>query len=198
MINRFLLLVTLLLIYPTTYLFSQTAENSDEWYELQFEKADSLISEGLPRDVEPIYESIFERSKLEGNYIVLLEVINKRMVNKCFFEENALSKVIGQLKGDIKQLSFPTNQVAHSLLGSLYWNYYTSNRWRIHNRTSLATVVTDDIETWDIKRIIQEVIAEIDLSLENPDRLQNIPVDIFEGILDGDDDYPNIRQTLSV
>jgi uncharacterized protein YfaS (alpha-2-macroglobulin family) len=184
------------LIFPTTYLFSQTNENSDEWYELQFEKADSLISEGLPRDVEPIYESIFERSKLEGNYLELLEVINKRMMNKCFFEENALNKVIGQLRGDIKQLTFPANQVAHSLLGSLYWNYYTSNRWRIHNRTSLASGITDDIETWDIRRIIQEVIAEIDLSMENPERLQNTPVDIFVGILNGDDDYRNLRPTV--
>ncbi len=173
-----------------------TTNGSNAWYLSQFKKADSLNLEGLPRDAEPIYNLIFNRSRAEKNYTMQLKTIDDRMVNKCYFEEKALVKVIQQLKADIHTLEFPVNQVGHSILGNLYWQYYQQNRWRIHQRTNLSGDAGDDIETWDLKRIVQEVIHEFNLSLENPDRLYNTPVNIFDEILSGEREERKLRPTL--
>ncbi len=195
--KRIFLTICLVSICSLLNLFGQESEDDrDEWYEIKFAKADSLIEEGLPRDAETVYNEIFKRSKAEKYYEVLLKVINDRMVNKCYFEENALLRVIEQLKADIGNIDFPVNQVAHSILGNLYWQYYAQNRWRIHNRTAIASNANSDIETWDIKRIIQETIQEIDLSLANPVRLQATPVDIFNEMLKGNDSNRPLRPTL--
>ena len=178
-------------------LFGQNIDDDrDKWYEIKFAKADSLIEEGLPRDAEAIYNVIFERSKAENYYEVLLKVINDRMVNKCYYEENALKIVIEQLKGDIEKLEYPVDQVAHSILGNLYWQYYIQNRWRIYDRTAIASNANSDIETWDIKRIVQETVHEINMSLANPLKLQATPVAIFENILEGNDSNRPLRPTM--
>jgi len=176
-----------------------TTKGYNNWYTKHFVMADSVIMEGLPLDAEPIYNMIFERSRLEKNHIIQLRVINDRMVNKCYYEEKALFKVIQQLKSDIEILEFPVDQVAHSILGNLYWQYYRQNWWRIHQRTSLSGEAGDDIETWDLKRIVQEVINEFNLSLKNPDKLFNTPVGIFDEILDnyGKEWRPTILDLLA-
>lgn len=195
--KRYFLTICFVTICSLLNLFGQNSEDDrDEWYAAKFETADSLIEEGLPRDAEAIYNLIFERAKSEKYYEALLTVINSRMVNRCYFEENALLNVIEQLKGDIGKLDYPVNQVAHSILGNLYWHYLEQNRWRIYDRTTIASNENLNIESWDVKRIVQETIREIDLSLANPLKLQATPVDIFENILDGNNDYRSLRPTL--
>ncbi len=175
---------------------NSNAQKNTDWFERQFEKADALILEGLPRNAEPVYDLIFEKAKKENNHVILLRAINDRMINKCFFEENALLKVIEQLKTDIETLEFPVNQIAHSVLGNLYWQYYQQNRWRVQNRTPLYDEKNTDIEVWDLKRIVKEVISEFDQSIENQHKLGKFTVDTYNDILGGDDELRHLRPTL--
>ncbi len=181
-----LFLILIITISFQTLIAQKTTNGYTKWYINQFAKADSIVLEGLPRDAEPIYDLIFKRSRSEKNYVVQLSVINNRMVNKCYYQENALLEVIEQLKADMDLLEFPVDQVAHSILGNLYWQYYQQNRWRIHQRTGLKGDAGHDIQTWDVKRIVQEVLNEFDLSLQNSDRLFNTPIGIFKEMMDDD------------
>ncbi|WP_075590159.1 alpha-2-macroglobulin family protein [Labilibacter marinus] len=190
----YLALIILLSLQSSKPQSSHHANNT--WYDKQFEVIDSLLMEGLPRDATPIYDNIFERAIQEKNYLVQLRAVNDRMVNLCYYEEKGLVKVIDQLKGDMDKLEFPINQVGHSILGNLYWQYYQQNRWRIHQRTTIQENAGDNIETWDLKRIMSEVIKEMNLSLENPDQLYKIPVDMFDYLLVGDSTNRIFRPSL--
>ncbi|WP_044262675.1 alpha-2-macroglobulin family protein [Saccharicrinis fermentans] len=163
---------------------------------MQFELADSLEKEGLPREAANVYDVIFDRAIQDKKYIEQLRAIDSRMVNQYHYEENALVKVIHQLKSDTKNMDFPVNQIAHSILGNLYWQYYQQNRWRIHQRTTLQKDAGDNLETWDLKRIISETILEINYSLENPSRLYETPIDTFKYLLQGDSTTRKYRPTV--
>jgi len=175
---------------------TQPGSKSKSWYTQQFEIADSLVGIGLPRDAEPVFNQIINRSEKEKNHVILLKAIDNRMVNSCYFEEKALLKVMGDLKAEMAIMDFPVNQIAHSILANLYWNYYSQNRWKYQNRTTLSQGAGNDIETWDLKRIMSEVITQFDSSLINPDRLRKIPVEAFEEMLEGDKNTRNLRPTL--
>ncbi|HPS12916.1 MAG TPA: alpha-2-macroglobulin family protein, partial [Prolixibacteraceae bacterium] len=189
-------LILLLLILSACFSGKGQTKKNSSWYARQFEITDSLIGIGLPRDAEPVFDQIIARSEKEKNHVMLLKAIDYRMVNSCYFEENALLKVIGDLRTEMVKMDFPVNQIAHSILANLYWNYYSENRWKYHNRTTLSQDAGNDIETWDLNRIMQEVITQFDSSLLNPYRLRKIPVEAFDEMLAGDKNTRNLRATL--
>ena len=188
------LALLLLIILPPCSLLAQ--ETDQDWYGQKFEEADSLVLAGLPRDAALVYDQIFQQARMDNNQIILIKVINERMINRSYFEIDALNGVIDMLQEDMKSLDFPVNQIAHSILGDLYWNYYQQNRWQIHSRTTLESHAGDDITTWDLKRIMLEVIREYDLSLQNATKLKEIQVEQFEGVLRGNENFRNLRPTL--
>ncbi|TLX76620.1 hypothetical protein E9993_06945 [Labilibacter sediminis] len=196
MFQRILFSVLFIFIAYQSVVSQTTSREVDNWYSKQLSKADSLILEGLPRDADKVYDQIFNKAMQDDNKLIQLRVLHDRMVNRCYYEENAEVKIIKQLKQDIERLEFPVKQVAHSILATFYWQYYQHYRWRIHERTNLLDNLSNDIETWDLKKIVQEVIKEFNLSLQHPDKLYDTPIGIFDILLYGDKENRIYRPTL--
>lgn len=185
-------LITLILLTMIN-LSAQTPKN---WYKNKFEQADSLIFDGLPRDAEPIYAEIIAKAKAERKDIELLRAINDKMVNKCYFEENALPKIIHLLKEEIPYLAFPTKNIAHSILANTYWQYYSNNRWDIHSRTPLTDNKSLEIETWDFSHLATEIRHELALSLSDKKELQGLQLEKYNSIISGDKSLRYLRPTV--
>src|SRR5262249_50384536 len=72
----------------------------------------------------------------------------------------------------------------HSMLAETYWNFYQQNRWKFLNRTEIVNYKSDDMNTWDLKKILEETVRHYKLSLENKEATQKVQVNAFEDVLD--------------
>ncbi|MCX6878224.1 MAG: MG2 domain-containing protein, partial [Verrucomicrobia bacterium] len=76
--------------------------------------------------------------------------------------------------------------------------YFDNNRWSLLDRTPTAGPTGDDIQTWDLKRILTEVGARFNKVLANRDVLRKIPITDYDFILEKEEDSPpdSLRPTL--
>ena len=47
--------------------------------------------------------------------------------------------------------------VMNAILAHWYWHYFQQNRWRFTQRTATGVAPGEDIQTWDLPRIFQEI-----------------------------------------
>jgi len=90
----------------------------------------------------------------------------------------------------------PVMQVLRSLW---LWNYYQQNQWRFRQRTAAAA--TDDMATWDLQRVIQEVDQGFQQALSQAKEWQKKPASDFDGLYEkgniGDDLRPTCYDLLA-
>ena len=48
--------------------------------------------------------------------------------------------------------------ILHSMIAEQYWNYYQNNRYRFLRRTQTVEFKQEDMRTWDLKKIVEQVI----------------------------------------
>ena len=81
------------------------------------------------------------------------------------------------------------------MLAEFYWQYYLYNRYEFQNRSSTVNFENNDISTWDLRKLVEEISKEYLASIEDFDALEKIPIKDFEGVLiKGNTD--NLRPTL--
>ncbi|MDA3880399.1 MAG: MG2 domain-containing protein [Prolixibacteraceae bacterium] len=184
------------LIFIAVLLLFLQCKGQSAGFDKQFTTADSLSSEGLPRQALGIYESIYKQAKAERNQEVLVRAIVERSRSVYQIEEEPLVKLIGQLLSDVEEIDEPARQIVHSQIAELYWEYFSRNRWRILKRTAVEDSEEQDMRKWDISRLAGEMLLQINLSLKNAEKLQITPVDDFSSLLRGDSTLRNLRSTL--
>ncbi|MFL5729505.1 MAG: alpha-2-macroglobulin family protein, partial [Cytophagaceae bacterium] len=90
---------------------------------------------------------------------------------------------IEQLITESETAAFPIKPVLHSLLAELYSQYYNNNRWRFSKRSRTQDFDAKDIRTWDLQKLVEQTIQQHQKSLENPEELKKIKVDIYDEII---------------
>ena len=74
----------------------------------------------------------------------------------------------------------PTMEV---ILAHWYWQFFQQNRWRFMQRTATDQPPGDDINSWDLTRILAEIDKHFTLALQNEDLLRKTPVETFNELL---------------
>ncbi|MCK4765763.1 MAG: hypothetical protein KAW12_26425 [Candidatus Aminicenantes bacterium] len=167
-------------------------------YESLWQEVENYNSKGLPKSALQVVEKIYSAAKKEnrpGEFA-------KALIHKLYFiqqvEEDAVFKVHSLLTGELKQSRFPITPVLHSMLAEQYWSYYRANRYRFLNRTAVApgAIKQDDIRTWDLKKIVEEVVRHYQKSLQNADKAKETKIDIYDRILHKRSSGRRYRPTL--
>ncbi|MEJ2617957.1 MAG: hypothetical protein P8Z35_23580, partial [Ignavibacteriaceae bacterium] len=159
-------------------------------------KVDSLERAGLTRSALTVVEQIYQNAKEEKNSPQIIKALIYKLKFINYTEENSNKKVINQIKNSIDSASFPAKPVLQSILAEAYWQYYRQNRYRFINRTETINFDNNDFETWDLTRLIKEIIRLYHSSLLNEDSLKSIPVSAFKDILVVYKDRTYLRPTL--
>lgn len=152
---------------------------SDESYAAMWKKVDSLVNEGLPKSALEVTQTIFAKAKGEKNDDHLLRAVVYLMKLNNFSQENAYENAIYDLQKYAAEAQSPTKELMHSMLGEMYWNYYTYNRWQILERSQTEGIELTDIKTWDLTTLLNETFKQYHLSIQNADKLQNTPIGNF-------------------
>lgn len=73
---------------------------------------------------------------------------------------------------------------------------YDENRWEFSSRSATATAPGDDIDAWDLSRVLAEIDKRFQDSLADKSTLQIVPVADFGGLLKPGDFGDDLRPTL--
>ncbi len=148
-----------------------------------WDKIDSLEKAGLTRSALAIVEQVYLKAKRENDPPQIIKALIYKLKYVNYTEENSNKKIIEQIKNTIDSSSFPAKPILQSILADAYWQYYQRNRYRFMNRTETINFKNNDFETWDIARLLREIINLYQSSLTNKDSLKTIPISAFKDIV---------------
>jgi|GEM_PF-65551 len=192
--SKFFFKVVAIIILCNVLTYSGIAQTKNQ-YQGIIDNIDSLASLGLPKSALAEIEKLDNLSRKNNNVPQQVKAVIYRMTFQSYLEENALEAIITRLKADITKAEYPVKPVLQSLLAEIYWKYYQQNRYQF-SRRSVLEKSDSDFTRWDLKTLINEVSALYKLSLSNPEKEQQTPVNILDGILVGDSTTRNLRPTL--
>ncbi len=194
---------TILLIFAFVFILlssgglTQTISKSNHFYESSWEKVDSLERIGLTRSALEIVEKIYKTSKKENVHPQFIKSVLFKLKFANYVEENSQVNIVNEVKKEIQESAFPSNNILKSILADMYWQFYKNNRYKFQQRTETVNFQNEDFQTWDLNRIVKEITKYYLSSIEESDKLQNILLEEFEEILIHDDSKDaHLRPTL--
>ena len=171
---------------------SDTNPFADAW-----KSVDSLEQKGLLRPAREAVRQIYTQAKTADQVFDQTKALLYHLKYNSQLEGSSDSLNISLLQQEIQVTSFPMNQVLASVLASSYFQYYSSNRYKLLNRTQLAAPTeTDDFETWNLFRFHKRISQLYLESLNQGAQLQGIPIRDFEPLLITRKESPLYRPTL--
>ncbi len=153
-------------------------------FEKRWKVADSLISKGLPQSALAEVEGIYARASELGNNPQMIKAVIYRISLMSQYQEDYYENSILELKKEVVKAPFPVKPLLYAMLGELYWNYYTVNRWKFYQRTPTDQFDNDDIKTWTLDRLVKEVKWCYDEALAHPDELAGVKIDSWGPVIE--------------
>lgn len=164
-------------------------------YSKDWQKVEAFEKKGLYKSALEVVDAIYKKAKAENNAAQLAKSILYRMKFSKEIEENASEKSITYLNEELKGANYPLKPLLHSILGQVYWNYYQAHRWQYNKRTP-TSISNDDPTTWDMKTIFSKAHQQYQLSLQNPEKLKQTAIDMYDVVLIEQKDTRKFRPTL--
>ena len=152
-------------------------------YEKLWKEVQVHNNNGLPKSALKVVEKIYKTAKAKNHAAEFIKALLHKIRFIQAVEEETFFKLHSELKKELEQSTFPITPVLHSMLAEQYWNYYQKNRYRFLRRTSTKEVKQEDMRTWDLKKIVQEVVWHYQKSLENPEASKKTKINIYDKIL---------------
>jgi len=191
-ILRLVLFLISLLLFTAKSFSQQWPKNSNN----DFIKVDSLANKAKPKEALAIINSLNTQARKDGNTVLLIKSAMYRMMFQSYLAEDALTKILIDLKEDIHGAKQPEKSVLQSLLAETYWRYYQQNRYRIFRRTEVQANIDNDINLWSAKKIADETVKTLLLSLSKKELLQDTKIGVLNNLLLGDTTTRSLRPTL--
>jgi hypothetical protein len=204
---RYLLLFCCLLMI--VFLADSAAPGPPSPLAAQWKKIDALLGKEQTASAAPLVEKIYQQAKRTNDapaYVRALLYKVRLLENK---ENDADEKAIALLEQDVKTAQFPARPILHSLLASLYANYYNQHRYQLYERTNGAAPTTDQatpgaadggssFATWDAGRLAAAIVRHYEQSVaDEPARqLKTTLADLGDLATGGDAEGRALRPTL--
>ncbi|MDF1713952.1 MAG: alpha-2-macroglobulin family protein [Akkermansiaceae bacterium] len=84
--------------------------------------------------------------------------------------------VIKKLDAELEKAPAQVKPVLRALAAGWMQRYYYANQWRFARRSSSRQAVGDDLETWDLARILKEVDSRMQMALSEEEALKATPI----------------------
>lgn len=181
--KHILLTIACTLFFQSAYTQQKNEKMTPYDYEKAWKEAKDFENKGLPESALKVVNTIYEQAKKEQHAAQLVKAVVHQLKYTDYKEENAFVKNLNKLRDEAQTATFPVKPLLHSMLGEMYWQYYQNNRYRFNERTELADIKQDDIETWGLNKIIEETFQQYKLSLENAAQSKATPIKLYDEVL---------------
>jgi hypothetical protein len=147
----------------------------------EWKRVDEAREKDQPKTVIELLTGIEKAAFAEGAWAEGTRALASRIATLAQIEEDA--RPIQVLEAAIPTAPEQARPALRAL--SAWWlsGYYQQNQWRFMQRSSTAAPPGDDIESWDLARILTEVDARFQASLADAEALKKIPVAEFAPLL---------------
>ena len=156
---------------------------SDIGFDQLWKEVETARSKGLPKSALEKVNIIYQKAKKENNFGHLAKAMIHQMSIVTEYEEDYTIKALAKLDDEIKNSKEPLTQLLHSMKAQVMWSYYQNNRYQFSNRSATVEFKNDDIQTWDLQKILESVFYHHRKSLENKNLLQKTQLSIFDPII---------------
>jgi hypothetical protein len=138
--------------------FPLMAQNNDDEYDTDWIKVEAFMKKSLPKSALTVIEEIYARAKKENNQPQLVKSVLYKMeaLNQIVEEGDEQSIILVQ--EELKSAPFPASAIFHSILAEQYFRYYSNHRYQWLSRTTTQNPESEDIKTWDLKKLLDQVI----------------------------------------
>lgn len=171
-------------------------KSDDPKFKKEWQKVDSLVSKGLPKSALEIVDVIYAKAKAKDIQPQYIKALIYKMKFADQVEEDSYVKILNLLEKEAEEAKAPVKNVLQSMIAEMYWRYYSNNRYLFAKRSETIDFKNDDIRTWDLKKLVKEVIHRHILALENPNLLKQTSIRNYEDILILEKTSPQYRPTL--
>lgn len=164
------LTATLLLLISTVPGFSATRD-------AQWDQVNKHLAKDLPKSAIEVLTTIDQQARAEKAWPEAVRATAQRVMLEGSIAEGR--DAIGRVKGLDPELAAAPPEMKPLLqtIQALWlWDYFSQNRWQFMQRSQTATKPGDDIQTWDLKRILAEIDARFLLALGDRAALQQSPI----------------------
>ena len=154
-------------------LISSFAIFSQNNYELSWQRIDGLEKKGLYREALKSVDSLIVLALKDKNSTQVVKANFFQLKYNQYITEDDYILGIFRIEKLIQDSDPETAAILHSVLAEVYYGYYSRNRYKLNDRTAVASdVKLDDIRTWDLERLAKKIIQHYQLSFENSAVLQ--------------------------
>jgi len=176
-------------------LFTSSNLDENKKYAELWLKVEKFENDGLPKSALEVVNQIYTLAKSENNSPQIIKAVIHKLKFKEQTEDHVFMELLKEVDSQIEQNEFPATNLLHYIKGNLYWQYYQNNRWNILDNKTTQDSNTDDVSNWSPEKFIVKSSTHYLKSLEQENRLKQIPVQDFHDILvTGNSE--NLRPTL--
>ncbi len=165
-------------------------------YKQDWKTVDSLVNKGLPQSALTLVDALYVQAKKEDNHPQYIKSTLYKIKLQADFQEEFIEKTVNELKQEIVESEIPVKQILHSIIADIYWRYYQANRYKFYDRSTIVNVEMDDIQTWDLKTMLNEIIKNYQASLSDKDQLMTTNLKEYNVILETSKESKIYRPTL--
>lgn len=147
----------------------------------EWKKVDEAREKDQPKTVMELLSAIEKAAFADGFWAEGTRALASRIAMEAQIEGKA--KPIQNLEAAIDTVPEGARPVLRALAAEWMHGYYQMNQWRFMQRSSTGVPAGDDMETWDLARILSEIDARLQKSLADAEALKKVPVTEFAELL---------------
>ena len=157
---------------------------------------DAGTRKGLPKSVIAKLKTIQTSAIADEDWSEATFALCVRLLTEGQINQPVYLYVIKAIDVELETVPDQMKPLLSAMQAEYIYQYYQQNRWRFQQRSQTASAPGDDIEAWDLARILNEVDKRFSVALEKSDELKKISVKDYEDLLEAGTVDDKFRPTL--
>lgn len=166
--------------YFILILLAFTGLVSSQNYEKNWEKVIALENENKLKSANEEVQKIYGKAKRRKDETQIIKTFFYTSKYLQALDEEAQTKIITNLKSEIKETSIPTQALLHYIYAKCLQSHLFKNKYNIQKFTSIDSAYTKDFRTWPVNILENEIKLAFDTSVKNEKILKDTPLLNYE------------------
>ena len=175
--------IILFLILSTVWGATLNTDNAPDDRAALWQQVRQAESKGLPKSAAKLLAQIYDSAVADEQFAEATKAICYQIRTESRSNQPAMPYAIRKLQAQLPKLHEEVKPLAEVIQAHWFLNYYYQNRWQIQQRSQTAQSPSDDFETWDSVRLLDEVDRRLQAGLAAADKLKKLPIAQFDEIL---------------
>ena len=148
------------------------------WQQIAKAKKDKL-----PKTQMKLLDAVYQSAVADKSYPEAVKAMCQRIHVEASINQPAAPFSIKKLIEKSEEVPDELKPVTNAILANWFYQFFQQNRWKFAQRSQTAGTVSDDFETWDLRRILQEIDGAFTKALADKENLKTIPIGDYDQLL---------------